>query len=177
MAVKEYPNWTPQELQQNLLKDPWETCEPVRGWAFPMIDKVARNLGCPPTKPTRLQSALLYSLYQANGSSGHTYVPWTELAESAREVLTVQGWCKPPSSELLKEAMHVLEHGRGRVVVDFAWEKGGGGEVGEIPGETRCYTSGMYRDEVLTTHHPPPSTLHTKYCIPSPPPSATWPAA
>jgi exodeoxyribonuclease V alpha subunit len=90
-------------------ENPYRLATDVAGVGFVTADRIAANIGIPPTAPVRVEAGILFVLQQIS-DEGHTYHPRGALVERCREILKVE----PGAIEL---ALRTLQTDR-RVVVE-----------------------------------------------------------
>lgn len=80
---KQYGDDTVKVLSEN----PYKLVEDVEGIGFVTADKIAARLGVEPNSEYRLRAGILYTLLSSAEKSGNTYLPQSELIESAAALL------------------------------------------------------------------------------------------
>ncbi|MBI2068963.1 MAG: hypothetical protein HYT79_00030 [Elusimicrobia bacterium] len=76
----------PEKLRQN----PYELIDKVQGVGFLTADQIARKVGFEPEGYPRIRAGVLYTLKEAAGSGGHTFLPAEMLLVKAQENLNVK---------------------------------------------------------------------------------------
>jgi len=82
---KTYGNQAIQVMREN----PYQLASDIHGIGFVSADRIAAKLGFSQDHPGRLESGLLYTLYQLS-NEGHVYYPLGPLLDKAQELLQVE---------------------------------------------------------------------------------------
>lgn len=90
-------------------ENPYRLATDVAGVGFVSADRIAANIGIPPTAPMRVQAGILFVLQQIS-EEGHTCHPRGALVDRCREVLKVE-------PEAIESALRALAAER-RIVVE-----------------------------------------------------------
>jgi exodeoxyribonuclease V alpha subunit len=70
-------------------ENPYRLATDIAGVGFVMADRIAGNIGIPPTAPMRVEAGILFVLQQIS-EEGHTYHPRGLLVDRCREILKVE---------------------------------------------------------------------------------------
>ncbi|GAB4477817.1 MAG: ATP-dependent RecD-like DNA helicase [Anaerolineae bacterium] len=87
LAVKIYKAYGDDSIER-VQQDPYRLARDIFGVGFKTADQIARNLGLAANHPGRLEAGIVYALNQAL-NDGHMFLPETELAQTAAELLEV----------------------------------------------------------------------------------------
>jgi exodeoxyribonuclease V alpha subunit len=90
-------------------ENPYRMATDIAGVGFLTADRIAGNIGIPPTAPMRVEAGILYVLQQLS-EEGHTYHPRGLLVDRCREILKVD-------PEAIEQALRALQ-GERRVVIE-----------------------------------------------------------
>ena len=84
---KYYGDQTPDIIRQ----DPYRLCDDIEGVGFKTADRIGIALGVAPDSESRIRCALRYMLRESAASSGHVFLPETELCSAATALLQIPG--------------------------------------------------------------------------------------
>ncbi len=87
-AMKIWKTWG-DTAETRISQNPYKLCDDVAGIGFKIADKIAMSLGVPQDSPFRVRAGIKHVLEAASMSSGHTYLPYSELMRAAQEMLEV----------------------------------------------------------------------------------------
>lgn len=87
LAVKIYKEYG-QEIYRILRENPYRLADDIDGVGFKTADEIAAKAGIRADSDFRIESGIVYVLYQAAGE-GHTYLPQEELTSRASTLLGV----------------------------------------------------------------------------------------
>ncbi|MCE9584317.1 MAG: ATP-dependent RecD-like DNA helicase [Planctomycetes bacterium] len=91
--------------------DPYRLAADVAGIGFLTADRLAQNLGIPPSAPERAEAGAMHVLRESQ-SDGHCYLPREELAELAGQLLGPEGASATEAIDRLAERkLVVIEKG------------------------------------------------------------------
>ena len=90
-------------------ENPYRLATDIAGVGFVMADRIAGNIGIPPTAPMRVEAGILFVLQQIS-EEGHTYHPRGLLVDRCREILKV-------APEAIELALMAIQAER-RVVIE-----------------------------------------------------------
>lgn len=89
LAVRVWKRYGPRTTEV-VKGDPYRLAAEVVGIGFLTADRLAANLGIPPSAPERAEAGAMHALREAQ-SEGHCYLPREELADRTRELLGPEG--------------------------------------------------------------------------------------
>jgi exodeoxyribonuclease V alpha subunit len=98
-----------------LRNDPYALIKHVDGYGFKRVDQIARKMGVPKDRPSRIEAAIIYCLGEEI-SSGHTWTAGCDLLEKANEALVLDGL---NGRDLIRASADALLE-RGEIVADGA---------------------------------------------------------
>ncbi len=113
-AVKIYKQYGPQGISI-VTDNPYQLADDIYGIGFLTADKIAVNVGISPWSKFRYRAGILYALAEA-GDQGHCFLPFPELVEAARKILTNDQHqaetqaIEAVITQMQKEADLVLDH-------------------------------------------------------------------
>lgn len=82
---KYYGDRTPEIIREN----PYRLCDDLEGVGFRTADRIGLSLGIAPDSDSRIRCAMKYILRESAASSGHVYLPESELCSAAASLLQV----------------------------------------------------------------------------------------
>ncbi len=88
LAVKIYKQYGDAAVDV-VQMDPYRLARDIWGIGFRTADKIAQDLGLPADAPTRIEAGVVYTLNQ-QADEGHVYLPQSELAAEAANLLAVK---------------------------------------------------------------------------------------
>ena len=88
LAVKIYHEYGPA-LYGIIKENPYKMADDIPGVGFKIADEIAARVGIFTDSDYRMKSGVMYVLYQSQ-ANGHTYLPKSELLQSASELLKVE---------------------------------------------------------------------------------------
>ena len=77
-------------VKEIILANPYRLVEDVEGVGFLTADRIALSMGIAQESEGRLRAGLIYALQEAAASSGHMYLPLTDLMQRAGQLLRVE---------------------------------------------------------------------------------------
>ena len=86
LAVKIFKQYG-ENVKQVIRQNPYRLVEDIEGIGFKTADKIAASLGMEPDSEHRLSAGVKHTLQEATGGTGHCYLPRTELASYAQQLL------------------------------------------------------------------------------------------
>ncbi len=89
LAVRVWKKYGPRTTEV-VKSDPYRLSAEVVGIGFLTADRIAFNLGIPPSAPERAEAGAMHILRESQ-SEGHCYLPREELAERTQELLGPEG--------------------------------------------------------------------------------------
>ncbi len=88
LAVRVYKHY--RDAAVTIVKnEPYRLARDVWGIGFKTADKIAQALGYTQDHPERIKAGTLFALSEASDNDGHTYLPFSDLARKAADLLGV----------------------------------------------------------------------------------------
>ncbi len=113
-------------VKEIILANPYRLVEDVDGVGFLTADRIALSMGIAAESEGRLRAGLIYALQEAAISSGHTYLPLSELMQRAGQLLRVEkSLLETHISALLlsrKLRSHIMEDGTEGIFLPQMWQ-------------------------------------------------------
>ncbi|MBQ4552963.1 MAG: ATP-dependent RecD-like DNA helicase [Clostridia bacterium] len=113
-------------VKEIILANPYRLVEDVDGVGFLTADRIALSMGIATESEGRLRAGLIYALQEAAVSSGHTYLPLSELMQRAGQLLRVEkSLLETHISALLlsrKLRSHIMEDGTEGIFLPQMWQ-------------------------------------------------------
>ncbi|MBR6786581.1 MAG: ATP-dependent RecD-like DNA helicase [Clostridia bacterium] len=113
-------------VKEIILANPYRLVEDVDGVGFLTADRIALSMGIAAESEGRLRAGLIYALQEAAVSSGHTYLPLSELMQRAGQLLRVEkSLLETHISALLlsrKLRSHIMEDGTEGIFLPQMWQ-------------------------------------------------------
>jgi len=89
LSLKVYRAYGDQS-ERVLKSNPYRLADEIDGVGFRTADQIAQGMGFAVNSPARLMSGVRYVLSEAVNKTGHMYLPYDVLAQSAAEILGVE---------------------------------------------------------------------------------------
>jgi len=113
-------------VKEIILANPYRLVEDVEGVGFLTADRIALSMGVAQESDSRLRAGLIYALQEAAASSGHTYLPLTDLMQRAGQLLRVdKSLLEAHISALIlnrKLRSHIMEDGTEGIFLPQMWQ-------------------------------------------------------
>ena len=113
-------------VKEIILANPYRLVEDVEGVGFLTADRIALSMGIAQESEGRLRAGLIYALQEAAASSGHTYLPLTDLMQRAGQLLRVEkSLLETHISALIlnrKLRSHIMEDGTEGIFLPQMWQ-------------------------------------------------------
>ncbi|MEQ6041756.1 helix-hairpin-helix domain-containing protein, partial [Staphylococcus saccharolyticus] len=89
-------------------ENPYQLVYDIKGIGFNKADQLARNIGIAANSPERLKAGLLYTLEEECIKQGHTYLPYSYIIDTTREMLNSENNEEVISDDILLKMIESL---------------------------------------------------------------------